>query len=199
MANDVTKVTAAKPKVGGAVYVAPLGTTEPKDAKEELNANFKSLGYCSEDGLTNSNKLESSNQKAWGGMIVLNMQTSKEDSFKFKLIESLNVDVLKTVYGNDNVAGSLETGLEISATNDEPEEFVWVFEMILKGNILKRILIHSAAITEIGDIVYKDSEAVGYECTISATQKQIEGTEKEETHHEFIVKKQSENVEEDKS
>ena len=38
---DVKNVTAAKPKVGGAVYSAPLGTELPKDATTPLNEAFK--------------------------------------------------------------------------------------------------------------------------------------------------------------
>ena len=52
---DAKNVTAAKPKVGGAVWRAPLGTTLPTDAKTALDKAFKSLGYISGDGLTNAN------------------------------------------------------------------------------------------------------------------------------------------------
>ena len=38
---DATKVTAAKPKVGGAIWRAPLGTPLPTDAKNELDKAFK--------------------------------------------------------------------------------------------------------------------------------------------------------------
>ena len=44
---DATKVTAAKPKTGGAVFCAPLGTALPTDATTKLNEAFKNLGYAS--------------------------------------------------------------------------------------------------------------------------------------------------------
>ena len=94
---DVKNVTSAKPKVGGAVYSAPLGTTLPTDATTALDKAFKTLGYISEDGFTNKNSPSSENVKAWGGDTVLITQKEKEDTFGYTLIESLNVEVFKGV------------------------------------------------------------------------------------------------------
>lgn len=177
---DAKNVSTGKPKVGGAIWRAPVGTTLPKDTETALDAAFKELGYCSEDGVTNSNSPESDNTKAWGGDTVLNMQTSKKDSFKFKLIEVLNVEVLKTVYGDKNVTGTLEAGITVKANSDENEESAWVIDMIMKKAV-KRIVIPSASVSEVADIVYKDDDAVGYETTLKTTP-DTDG----QTHYEYI-------------
>lgn len=167
--SNANQVTTGKPKIGGAIYRAPLGTTLPTDATTALDDAFASLGYVSEDGLTNSNSMESDNTKAWGGDTVLTMETGKEDTFAFTLIEAMNVDVLKAIYGDSNVVGTLATGITVTANSNQQEQCAWVIDMILKGNIAKRIVIPCAAVTEVGDITYTDSDAVGYETTITAT------------------------------
>lgn len=183
MANDSTNVTYGKPKIGGSVHTAPVGTTLPTGANTALDKAFSALGYISEDGATNANSPESESIKAWGGDVVLNAQTGKPDTFKFKLIESLNINVLKTVYGENRVTGDLAAGITVEASSDDAEEKAWIIDMIMKGGVAKRIVIPKASITEVSEIIYKDNEAVGYDVTISATA-DATGV----THREYIVK-----------
>lgn len=179
-----SNVAAGKPKIGGAIFTAPLGTELPTNATTELNEAFKSLGYISEDGVSNANTPENEDQKAWGGDIVFSSQTNKSDTFTFTLIESLNTEVLKTVYGDTNVTGNLETGITVRANSLELEEHAYIIEMILKGNTLKRIVIPKAKVTSIGEITYSDGSTIGYQVTLT----NYPGNDGD-THKEYIVKK----------
>lgn len=180
--STATNVSVGKPAVGGAAYRAPSGTTLPTDATTGLDVAYVGLGYISQDGLTNSNTPESDEIRAWGGDVVLTYQSAKPDTFTFTLIEALNVDVLEAVYGSDNVTINTENNLlTITANSTEPEEAVWVFDMLLRGGMRKRIVVPCGTVSEIGDIVYADEEAIGYELTISATPDSSGNT-----HYEYI-------------
>lgn len=184
--NKASNVTAGKPKITGAIFRAPVGSTLPTNAKTELDTAFKCLGYVSEDGVTNGNSPESKQTKAWGGDVVLSTQTEKPDTFQFKLIEAKNVDVLKMIYGDSHVAGTLDTGITVDVTAEDPGPAAYVIDMILKDGDLKRLVIPSASISEMDDIVYNDSEPVGYDVTLTAT-----ADDTGCTHHEYIVKKEA--------
>lgn len=181
--SSTANVSTGKPKIGGAISVAPLGTTLPTDATSALDAAFKSLGYVSDSGLVNSNTATTDDVKAWGSDTVLNLQTEKPDTYKFTLLEVLNVDVLKFIYGDSNVTGDLDTGITVTANADEAEDRVIVVDMIMRGKVLKRIVCPSAKVITVGDVTYADGAPVGYETTVSATPDSAGNT-----HYEYIVK-----------
>lgn len=181
--STAANVTAGKPKIGGAISTAPVGTPLPHNAIDPLDPAFRSLGYCSDDGLTNGTDLESEEIKAWGGATVLIIQKSKKDTFKYKLIEALNKDVLGYVYGEDNVSGTIETGIKIHVNNKDVPERAIVIDMILRGDVLKRIVIPSCKISSVAEIVYNDENAVGYETTVGCTP-----DEDGDTHIEYLQK-----------
>lgn len=165
---SVGNVTAGKPNVSGAIFRAPIGTTLPTDTTTSLDAAFVEMGYASDEGVTNTNSPETETIKAWGGDVVLTVQSSKDDTFKIKLIEALNEDALAAVYGSANVSGTLATGISVNVNSSEAEEASWVIDMMMRDGAAKRIVIPDAKITEMGDIVYVDNEAVGYEITLTA-------------------------------
>ena len=175
-----SNVSAGKPKVTGAIFIAPVGTTLPTDSTTALNPAFVELGYASDAGVVNSESRETETIKAWGGDTVLKPFTGKEDTFSFTLIEALNVNALKLVYGDSNVTGDLTNGISIKSAAEDLDYHSFVIEMVLNGAV-KRIVIPSAKVTEVGDITYADGEAIGYDTTLSAVPDAAGGT-----HYEYI-------------
>lgn len=183
MAN-ASHVSTGKPLVGGAIYRAPLGASLPTSATEELDLAFESLGFVSDDGVTNGTSFESSEIKAWGGSTVMTSVTGRKDTFGFKLIESMSPETLRVVFGDDNVIGTdIASGYTVKSNMAAPEPASWVIDLALNSGALKRIVIPKAAISEFGDIVYKDDEAIGYEITITAVP-----DESDNTHYEYIYR-----------
>ncbi|WP_286356385.1 phage tail protein [Ileibacterium valens] len=187
MANTAN-VTQGKPKIAGAFSIAPAGTALPTDAVTALTEDFKNLGYISKDGLTNSNSSESTDITAWGGDTVLTTDSSKTDTFQATFIESLNPEVLKMVYGDSNVTGAdVDAGLTVKANSLDTKAHVYVIDQVLKGDVLKRIVVPNGTVTAVGDISYKDDDAVGYQVTISAAPDN-DGN----THYEYLKRKGAE-------
>ena len=181
--SNVQNVSAAKPKTGGAIYIAPVGTPLPTDATSDLDPAFESMGYVSEDGLTNDTEMETESIKAWGGDTVLVTRTSREDTFGYTLIEALSMAVLRHVYGASNVSGDLDTGIRIQVNNKVDEAFSVVIDTILRGGVLKRIVVPNGSVTDVGTITYRDNEPIGYETTLSCVPDADENT-----HYEYIRK-----------
>lgn len=181
--NTANQVSVGKPKISGAIYSAPIGTTLPTDATTALAAAFKPLGYVGEDGLVHSNSMTRDNFRAWGGDIVYSALSQKTDSFRYTLIESLNADVLKFVHGDGNVTGSLTTGIAVKGNGIDPGEKSIVVEMILRGGGTKRIVIPRGILNELGDVTYRDNEVIGYACTMLGM-----ADDDGNTYYEYIVR-----------
>lgn len=167
MANNKANVTTGKPKVGGAIYRAPLGTTVPTTADATLDEAFVAMGYISADGVTNAISNSSSNITAWGGDIVLIADGEKSDTMQFTMLETLNKVVLAAVNGGDNVTGDLDAGMTVEVDPGLQEEAIWVIDTIGRGKVGHRIVMPDAQIITRADVVYKDGAAVGFGVTLN--------------------------------
>lgn len=162
-------VTAAKPKIGGAISAAPLETTLPTTADGQLDAAFENLGYVSDEGVARNIDIDTDVIKAWGGDVVLVLDNGKTETFKFSMLHADNPAALKVVHGDDNVTGtSLADGISIISNNNEKAGHAFVVDMIEQGNTLHRIVIPHGVVTEMDEITYVDNAAIAYGVTITA-------------------------------
>ena len=89
--------------------------------------------------------------------------------------------MLKAVYGDDNVTGTLETGITVKANSTERPPCAWVIDMVMKNKVKKRVVLPCAGVISVGDITYADKSPVGYETTLSAVP-DTDGN----THYEYM-------------
>ena len=189
MANSKANVTFGKPAVGGSIYRALCSgsPTIPTTVDETLDEDFVCLGYVSEDGVSHTMENTEDGIKAWGNDIVLMPDVDRTDDFKFTLLEVQNEDVLKAVFVDSNVTVTAATStkpkqIAIASNTTVQPDCVWVIEMLMQGGNPKRIVIPKGYIMEIGEIVYKDDEAVGYEVTVRG-KADVTGN----THYEYMA------------
>lgn len=171
MANDVTKVAVAGPKVAGAVYNAVSGTALPTTEVASLNAAFKLSGYIADSGLVQHIGADSTDVMAWGGDLVRRVQSSHDVTYDLELLETNEVSQ-GVYYGTANVAktaAGVSAGeklvIQIKAT--VLPRGPWVFEFV-DGTRTGRLVLPVAQVTNRGDVTYVHSDAVRYPITLTA-------------------------------
>lgn len=167
MAQIADNVVASKPQTAGCVYVAPAGTDLPTDGTTALNSAFKSLGYISEDGVSEEINAEKTDIKAFGGDTVLTVRTSHSLTYTFTPMEHKSVDVLKEIYGDDNV--SVIAGKAVVKVNSKEQVVkVYVFEFVLSDGTIERVVVPRGKASASGKTTYADGSQVSNELTVDA-------------------------------
>lgn len=162
-APNSSNVSVGKPSAAGGIHSADTTATLPTNATSALTG-FTALGYVSDEGLTNTIEFDTTDITAWGGDTVLTVRTSRTESFAWTFIET-NADVLKEVYGQDNVTVT-GTSLAVLHNNKAMPRRAYVFEILLTGNKVKRIVVPNAEVVEVGEVAYVDGEPIGYQVTL---------------------------------
>jgi hypothetical protein len=171
MANTAANVVAGTPLATGGILIGDLTATAPTTAVSVLTG-FAAAGYIGEDGVTEANERSTDRIRAWGGDTVKVVQTEHNVTYQFTFLETLNADVLKAVYGEDNVtttAATVSSGTlhEVAVNASTLPHQSYVFE-VKDGNAKIRIYVPDGQITEVGEITYSDSEVIGYQVTVEA-------------------------------
>lgn len=164
--NNNDNVYAAKPRVGGAVFTAPLGTPVPTDAVGELAEAFTCVGYISADGFATSNTRKSETKQAWGGDTVGSSQSEYADTATLEMLETTAAN-LRLVYGDDNVIEDGRGGWRVRHNSKELESHVWVVEQLLGADKVMRTVIDKAQVSEIEEVKRNNEDFMGYKVTIS--------------------------------
>lgn len=171
MASTAGNVYAAMPAVSGALRTAALGTTAPTDATSALpEPDWVDLGFIGEDGFTESHQRDTTKKKAFGGSTVKVLQTEFGVTVTFKFLESLNADVLKSIFGEDNVTVTPATasdGAKIVVKKNKkvlPHKS-WCIDTI-DGDATRRNYIPDGQLSMSGDVVQVHTDTIEYSVSI---------------------------------
>lgn len=174
MATGTDAVKAGSPLTAtGAISSAVKGTTVPTDALTKLNVAFKKLGYIGEDGVSRATDRNTEKIKAWGGSTVKVMVTDTAITYSFTFLESANAEVLKAVYGEDNVKVTAPDGtnhkgkVAITHNNTVPAPAAYTIDM-LDGATFMREVIPNGQLSVSGDVSFAASDVIRYEIEIEA-------------------------------
>lgn len=165
---DSANVYAAMPAATGALRRAPLGSTGPTGASDALDPAFVDLGYIGEDGFTETNSRDTDKKKAFGGATVKVLQTDYTSTVQFAFLESINADVLKAVFGDDNVTVDGVSGeIEVRKNKKTLPNAMWVIDTI-DGDNKRRSFIPKGQITAVDDVTVTHTDTISYTVTIEA-------------------------------
>ena len=168
-------VYVASPKVGGAIWSAPAGTPVPTDATSTLPDAFASLGYISEDGIVNATETDSEEIKAYGGVVVKTVQSSRKETFTFTPIET-NKETLALQYGEDNVTVDAKGNLTAVHNAKQRAARVYVIETLLDENRVSRDVIPFGRVTSVGEKTYASNAAIAAEIELSCEADELGNT-----------------------
>ncbi len=165
---DASNVSFGKSKSTGAVFVAPAGTAVPTDGTSTLAEAFKNMGYISEDGYTCNIETDTEEVKEWNGSVVLEEQSSFKETHTVNFLET-NAEVLKVLYGDDNVTAT-GNNITVHSTAASLPEHVVVVELVLTGGRVKRIVIpHAKMADRSAETTYNATDAITYPAKFSAS------------------------------
>lgn len=167
---DTSNITVGQPTEGGCIYCDFAGTAAlPTDATTKLASGFDSLGDVSENGFTESNSVEVTNHKDWGGEIVLTSLDSEETTFKVELLEVARAAAAKAYYGASAVTTDTDgtvKSIDYKARKVEPHPFV-IDELETSGK-LRRTVIRKGVVTSLDDVPHQRGSLMVYGMTITA-------------------------------
>lgn len=156
----------------GGILSAPLSTTRPTDAVTALPAGFVKKGYVGEDGVTKTVDKTDEKIKAWGGSTVKIVRQEHSVSYSWTFLESGNAEVLKAIYGADNVIitpATVDHGaqIEVRETGQMLPRESWLMEM-KDGDTAIREYVPDGQLAVSGDVQFVHSNVISYTVTLEA-------------------------------
>ena len=167
MALPVPMVGAPITATGGIAY-APISSsvTLPTDATAQLGSGFVTVGLVDEEGVKFNEEHSTEDKREWGGNVVRTVETDFKATLAFNLLESTKAEVLKLVYGDENVT---ITAGKVTVKHKAGLPPRRAFAITIKdGEKLRRFVVPNGQIAVSGEISLVRNDIIKYACTVTA-------------------------------
>lgn len=142
--------------------VAP---TLPETAVDELEAGAIDLGTVTDAGIVHTISRETEDRKDIRGKTYYVLQTSVDHTFTLTLADSMDLNVLRTIVGDDNVTVDGSGRVTVRHNAKQTPRQTFVFDFLLNGGI-KRSVIEIGQVISIGDVTHVSSSMYEFAVTI---------------------------------
>lgn len=159
----------------GAIKHAPIGTTLPSlssitPSAVTLDPAFTGNEYVSEDGLTLTPSISTTDIKEWGGATVRKVLESFDGTLSWTMI-STNESALGIAFGASHVTTQAANATHGKQAMVElgahlPEAQSWVF-LMKDGDARIVVLVPNGQVTEVGEVTFASNAAVGWNVTLA--------------------------------
>ncbi|WP_037183831.1 phage tail tube protein [Rhodococcoides fascians] len=168
--NSVATIGSGKPKATGGILVAPTGSVLPVDTAATFAAAFVKLGYVGEDGVQPGGERSNEEKRDWAGDVIANLQSGHSSKFSFTLLAVYDPDVLRQVFGPNNVTVTPATstaGTKIVVTEDGSDLPFnsWGFDMVT-GAKKQRLVVPNGQLTAVEELPFVASDLQGFTVTL---------------------------------
>lgn len=168
--RDFVAVGAPNVKASGGLLLGDVQkdtTNFPESASSELptGLNAKPAGFIGEDGLTKTVDRSTEKFKDWNKDTVIVLETDHSVVVKFTFLEAANANVLKAVYGENNVKIEGKNITVADAAGELPH-FSFVGELNGGEGKKGRIFVPDGQVTNVADIAFKKDDVIKYEVEV---------------------------------
>ena len=156
----------------GMFFTAPAGTALPAYPSEELAQDWDEVGYISQEGITWHHGRSAEALKDWAGKIRRMLQTDSDRNVPVPII-STTEEVLKTIFGEDNVQTTAATQTHGKLVKVQVKEGVMsgeeAFLLLMKdGDDMIMLGCTNGFVTTLDDITFAPGSPITWNATISS-------------------------------
>ena len=161
-ADDVLIGTANGP----GIWMAPVGTSAPTDATSALAADWSTLGYLSEDGVTLSQSTNSEDIYPWQGRSpVRTMITERNLAMEFSMFE-FNEQNLQLYFGMEQATQGTADSWSLNVVSNAPAQIYSFVIDVADLDVKVRYYIPRGSLSDAGDLEITDSGVMALPVTL---------------------------------